>query len=282
MNIVDAHHHLWDTRYLRYPLFEKMPVLNRPFLMADFEEVAVGNGVTQSVCVEAASAGVDGLAEIKWLLEQTHHSSVVTRLIAWAPITQSDRRDYLDRLAELNDDRIVGIRRSFEFERPDFARHDDTIAGVKLAASYGYTVDLVFYHASLPAVIELVRACPEVQFIVDHLGKPGIRQGLLDPWREHIAELAQASNVACKISGANTEADHRHWKKEDLKPYIDHAIQSFGWDRVMFGSDWPVCTLAGEYEQWLSALNWCINGAPEADRQKLFGDNAGRVYRLNI
>lgn len=280
MDIVDAHHHLWDTNHLRYPLFDRIPALNRPFTVQDFEAVATQNGVKQSVCVEAASAGADGLAETKWLLEQTRSSTVVSRLVVWMPVERPDRQDYLDQIAALNDGRIVGIRHSFEFDPPDFPCRDEVIAGVKLAAQYNFSVDLVLFHPSLSATLELVKACPEVPFILDHLGKPAIKQRLLDPWREQIAELASLGNVVCKISGVNTEADHQRWTKEDLKPYIDHAIQCFGWDRVMFGSDWPVCKLAGEYAQWLDALSWAIADASEADKQQLFSANARRIYRF--
>ena len=116
--------------------------------------------------------------------------------------------------------------------------------------------------------------------MLDHLGKPGVRQGLRHPWEEQIAELARCDNIACKLSGLTTEADHDHWTSEALKPYIDHVIRCFGWERVLFGSDWPVCDLAGGYSRWLSALSWAVADASEANQRKLFSDNARRIYRL--
>jgi L-fuconolactonase len=285
VEIIDAHHHLWDTDHMRYTLFDGIPTLKRPFTVTDYEAVAAPNGVVGSVCVEAASAGADGLQEIHWLLEQASQSTLIQRVVALAPIEQPDLRDYLDQLAELNESRngarIVGVRRSFEFEPPDFPRRDETIAGVKLAAKHGYSVDLVLFNASLSATIELVKACPEARFILDHIGKPSIKKGLLHPWREHIEELAKLDNVVCKISGVNTEADQQRWTPIELLPYIKHAIRCFGWDRVMFGSDWPICTLAGTYEAWLEALNWALDGTSEADRRKLFCENARQVYRFD-
>lgn len=266
MDIIDTHHHLWDTSYLEYAEFKGVPGLERPFTISDFEQVAARNRVTRSVCVEAASAGADGVKETEWLLGQTRGSRVVARVVVWAPIEKPGLRDYLDRLVKLKDPRIIGVRRGFETEEPEFPRHEDVIRGVQMLASYGYSFDLVLYHPSLPATIDLVRACPNVQFILDHLGKPDIRRGLEHPWRKHIEDLATFKNVACKVSGLITEADHQRWTKEQLAPYIQHAIQCFGWDRVMFGSDWPVCTQAGQYEQWLAALQWAIASATDRGR----------------
>lgn len=289
MKLIDAHHHLWDTNHLHYPLFDKTPALNRPFMLTDFEAVAAAHDVSQSICVEAASAGADGLAETRWLLEQTAANDIIGGLVVWAPVEQGNLRTYLDQITGLGQGRIAGIRRSFEFEPPDFACRPEVVEGIRIAGEYGYSVDLVLYHHSLPAVLQLVRACPQVQFVLDHLGKPGIRQGVHDvapdgilrhPWTEQISELATLTNVACKISGLTTEADHNRWTVESLKPYVDHAIHCFGWERVLFGSDWPVCNLAGGYARWLNALDWAIADASEANKRKLFCENARRIYKL--
>jgi L-fuconolactonase len=173
-----------------------------------------------------------------------------------------------------------GVRGSFEFEPPEFAASAAMIGGARSAARFGYSVDLVLFERSLPATIQLVESCPEVRFVLDHLGKPRIREGVMHPWREQVAQLAQAPNIVIKISGLITEADRVHWTKEQLKPYIDHAIACFGWDRVLFGSDWPVSTLAGGYDPWVEAAAWATAGADESDRRKFFSENARRVYRF--
>jgi L-fuconolactonase len=282
MEIVDAHHHLWDTDLLHYDLFEPFPPLLRPYRNADFEVLAQKNHVTASVCVEAASAGGDGWQELLWLLEQAKSSRVVKKIVAQAPLDQPDVSAYLDRLAATAGEILVGVRRSFEFEPPEFPACDAMIAGVKAIARYGYSFDLVLFEGSLAAAVQLVKSCPEVQFILDHLGKPRIREGIEQPWREHIAQLAGLPNVVCKISGLVTEADRTNWTREQLKPYIDHAIECFGWDRVLFGSDWPVCTLAAGYGQWLETALWATAGADNSDRRKLFSENAKRVYRFQV
>lgn len=280
MGIVDAHHHLWDTRRLRYPLFDGIPGLNRPFAAGDFDRVAAEVGVDASVCIEAASAGADGTAELTWLREQTDRSSRVKAIVAWAPLERSELPGYLARIASLNDPRIVGVRRSFEFEPPDFPRRPEVVAGVRRLAEFGLSFDLVLFHPSLPAAIDLVRQCPEVSFILDHLGKPPIRTRQLDPWRTHLVQLAAFPNVACKVSGMTTEADRDAWTIDDLAPYFYRTVECFGWDRLLFGSDWPVCNLAGGYQPWLTAVEALLAGVSSADREKFFASNAKRIYRL--
>lgn len=278
MDIIDSHHHLWDTNAVRYTLFDTIPALNRPFLLPAFEAEASRHSVKRAVCVEAASAGADGLTETRWLLEQTRASRVVTRIVAWAPLGSPTLGSHLDKLGEMQDGRIVGLRRGFEFEPADFARRDETIAGVKMAAARGYSVDLVFFSPAFPAILDLVKACPEVAFVLDHLGKPRIREGVLQPWKDQIIEIANRPNVVCKISGMITEAHHHDWMPSHLEPYMWHGIEAFGWDRVMFGSDWPVSLLAGEYDQWLAAARSILKGAAESDQRKFFHDNAERFY----
>jgi predicted TIM-barrel fold metal-dependent hydrolase len=280
MEILDAHHHLWDTRRLRYTLFDELPALNRPYTIDEFEPVAARNGVIGSICVEAASAGADGFSEATWLLGQGS-AELVQGIVVWAPLERPDLAAYLDRLREIDDGRIVGVRRSFEFEEPDFASHDEVVAGVQEVARRGLVCDVVVFHPALPAVVDLVRACPEAMFVLDHLGKPPIRDGLLGLWSEHIAELASFPNIVCKISGLMTEADHARWRTEDLVPWIEHAIRCFGWSRVLFGSDWPVCRLAGTYERWLEVATTASRSATAEQKQAFFVDNARRAYRLD-
>jgi L-fuconolactonase len=280
MEIVDAHHHLWDTDRLHYTLFDSVAALRRPYTISDFDPVARMHHVVSSVCVEAASAGDDGWQETLWLLEQAKSSQVVRKIVAWAPVEKPDLYKYLERLAAAGGKLIAGVRRSFEFESPDFPESEAVIAGVKTVSHYDYSFDLVLFHQALPSAIRLVRSCPEARFVLDHLGKPRLREGIEHPWREQIAELARLPNVVCKISGLSTEADHATWTKEQLKPYIDYAIECFGWDRVLFGSDWPVCNLARGFDAWLNAALWATSGASESERRKLFSENTKRAYRL--
>lgn len=281
MEIIDSHHHLWDTDYLHYTLLDTILPLNRPYTINDFESVCEKHVIRGSVCVEAASAGANGLTEIRWLLEQANRSFVALRLIAWVPLDPQLMCDYLDYLNSIGNGKIVGVRHSFEFKPSDYPGRDEVINCVKTLARYGYSFDLVFYHRSLASAIQLVKACPEVHFILDHLGKPDVRQGDVQTWHTELSEISKLKNLDCKISGLPTEADQLRWTPEQLKPFILHAIDCFGWDRVMFGSDWPVCNLAGGYERWLDAVLWTVNDAGEANQRKLFFENAWRTYKFN-
>lgn len=278
MTIVDAHHHLWDTDALHYELFDKVHALRQPHRLSEYERVAAANDVVLSVCVEAASAGADGWSETEWLLAETKQSSLVKRITAWAPIESPDLDTYLRRLSAEASDKVVAIRRSFEFESSDFPQRPDVIAGVRTLAHFGYKFELVLFDRSLKSALKLIQACPQTQFVLDHAGKPRIRDGVDQPWRRDLAAIAKESNVVCKISGLTTEADHQNWRKEQLKPCIDHAIACFGWDRVLFGSDWPVCNLARGFDPWLEAAQWATASASEQQRRKLFSENAMQFY----
>jgi predicted TIM-barrel fold metal-dependent hydrolase len=132
----------------------------------------------------------------------------------------------------------------------------------------------------LPIAINLVSVCPDVSFILDHCGVPQVKEKALDPWRAQIREISRFPNVVCKVSGLVAYADPKNWTAEDLRPYVDYVIACFGWDRVLFGSDWPVCTLSASYQQWVETLQFITKDAGEANQRKLFHDNAVRVYRL--
>jgi L-fuconolactonase len=176
---------------------------------------------------------------------------------------------------------VRGIRRITQYQPdPDYVLKPDFVAGVRLLPRYGLSCDLCIYHNQMPGIIKLVRQCPEVSFILDHIGKPGIRDGLIEPWKTHIRELASLPNVMCKLSGVTTEADHANWTREQLRPYIDHVITCFGIDRLMYGGDWPVAELAGTYTSWIEVLDWATQGLTHEERLKLFRDNGIRAYRL--
>jgi len=151
---------------------------------------------------------------------------------------------------------------------------------VACLASYGLSFDLCVLARQLPIAINLVSECPNVQFILDHCGVPQVKERILDPWRSHISELAKFPNLSCKVSGLVAYADPARWKEDDLRPYIENVISCFGWDRVLFGSDWPVCTLSASYKRWVETLQSITRSAGQANQEKLFYDNAIRVYSL--
>jgi L-fuconolactonase len=281
VHIVDAHHHLWDTRSLHYDLLDgPLAALRRPYTVDDYRDAAATCGVTQSICVEAASAGASGPAETEWLLAETASSQIVSAIVAWAPIETPDLERHLDRLATVSSGRIAGVRRSLEFVPADFITDARVVEGVRRVGRSGYVFDLVLFQDNLPSVIELVRRCPEVQFVLDHMGKPQLVNGDTEFWSANLHTLGQLPNVACKISGLVSPDARAPRTPARLRPYIHHAIDCFGWERVLFGSDWPICNLAGGYRAWLETLRTCLSDARDTDLSMLFSENARRIYRL--
>ena len=176
---------------------------------------------------------------------------------------------------------IKGIRRIIQFEAdPEFCLQPDFIKGVQALPDYGLSFDICISHSQMANNIKLVQQCPRVAFILDHIGKPDIQHHLLDPWKAEIKQLAQFPNVCCKVSGLVTEADHRRWKREDLKPYLDHVLECFGFGRIMYGGDWPVAYQATEYPRWVETLEWAVSGCSDSELKQLFHDNAVAFYRL--
>lgn len=190
-------------------------------------------------------------------------------------------REELDALAETG--LLRGIRRLIQHRPdPEFCLRPDFIAGVRLLPEYDLVFDVCITHDQLPNAIAFMRQCPDVTFVLDHIGKPEIRTGLMQPWKDQITELAHMPNVNCKISGVLTEADHHAWTREQVRPYVAHCIESFGFDRIMFGGDWPVVELAGDLPGWVGIVDWIVGGCSQHEKQRLFRDNAIRVYRLGL
>jgi L-fuconolactonase len=183
------------------------------------------------------------------------------------------------RIAKLKTTR--GVRRLIQNQKdPEFVLKPGFLETVRLLPKYDLSFDICIFHHQLPNSLEMVRRCPGVAFVLDHIAKPGIKAGLTDPWRAQIRQMAALPNVVCKLSGLTTEADHRNWTREQLRPYIDHVMECFGPDRIMYGGDWPVSELAGAYLRWLETLDWATAHFSPAEKRKLFRDNAIKAYRL--
>jgi L-fuconolactonase len=276
--IVDTHVHLWDTGNWRYSWLESFPVLNKPYVLADFEKHRGAVKVEKIVFLECTDAPYF-MEEAEWVTQLAADDPRIEGIVAAAPLEKGDAiRPNLEKLAA--NKLVKGIRRNTQSEPLGFCLQPDFVKGVQALADYGFSSDMCIYHPQMKDVVELVRQCPNVQFILDHIGKPGIKDKLLDPWREDIKALAGFPNVWCKVSGLVTEADRANWTKEDLKPYIDHVIDCFGFDRVMYGGDWPVAYLATEYPRWVETLTWAVSGCSELELKKLFRENAIAFYRL--
>lgn len=278
--IVDSHLHLWDPGILRYPWLDVDPMLNKPYLLPDYNAATQSEQVEKMVFVQCEVDFSQFREEADWVAEIAQKDPRIAGIVPWAPLENGDAaRPDLERLAQ--NPRIKGIRRIIEFE-PDmeFCLHPGFVKGVQALPDYGLSFDICINHKHMDNTIKLVQQCPNVQFILDHIGKPDIKHQVMDPWRENLRTLARMDNVWCKLSGLVIEANHDHWTEADLKPYIDHVLACFGFDRVVFGGDWPVVLNAARWEQWVAALVRATQGASPDERRKLFHDNAISFYRL--
>ena len=279
-SIIDTHVHFWHPEVLQYDWLASTPDIDRPFLPATLAEAVAGIDLQKIVFVQADCRAEQGLREVAWVTDLARTEPRLQGIVAFAPLELGAAgREYLQALADYP--LVKGVRRLFQSEAPGFATRPDIVAGVQLLAEFGYSFDICVVHPQLLDVLQLVEQCPQVSFVLDHAGKPGIKDRLLEPWREQTRALAAFPNVWCKISGLVTEADRQSWTREDLKPYIDHIIEVFGIDRVMYGSDWPVATLATTYTGWLDTLNWATASLDGEARHKLFYQNGAAFYRLS-
>lgn len=279
--IIDCHVHLTDPRRFGYGWMANAPSLNRQVLPDDFARAAAPVQVEKFVFVEVDVDYPQHVAEAEWVDGVARADTRLAGVVASLPLERGEAIEGdLDRLRRNRT--LRGIRRLIQNQPDaDFCLRPQFIAGLRLLARHDLSFDICIYHHQLPAAIEMARQCPEVRFVLDHIGKPAIKAGLLDPWRRHMKELATLPNVHCKISGVATEADHRNWTREQLKPHIAHAIDSFGFDRVMFGGDWHVLELAATYPQWVEIVDWVVDGATPEEKRKLYRDNAIDFYRLD-
>jgi L-fuconolactonase len=278
--IIDTHLHLWDPAHLSYPWLETVPALNRPFVLPELRRVSRDVDVEAFVFVQCEAAFDQFEAEADWVVGQAAAEPRIKGLVAWAPLEKG--REVEADLARLSRHRLLrGIRRIIQFEPDlDFCLRPDFIEGVRTLAAFDLSFDICIDHRHLANTVRFAEQAPDVAMVLDHIGKPDIRSGAYEPWASGVEALAALPHVLCKISGVATEADHRAWTEDGLRRYIDTAINAFGFDRVMFGGDWPVSTQAIGYEPWVTLVERALAGVPEADQRKLWRDNAVAFYRL--
>ena len=279
MQIVDTHQHLWDPDLFRYSWLKSVPSLDRPFRFPDYLEATQGLNVIKSVHLEADVDEPFMLDETRYVLALAgQRDNPLAGIVACARPEREDFRAYLDKI--VGHAKLKGIRRVLHTQPDDAGQGKTFVRNISALADYGLSFDLCVLARQLPIAINLASMCTDVMFILDHCGVPQVKEKQLDPWRSHIAEIAKLPNVHCKVSGLVAYADPARWTEDDLRPYVEHVISCFGWDRVLFGSDWPVCTLAASYKRWVEALLSITRNAGASNQKKLFHDNAIRVYRL--
>lgn len=283
MEVVDSHMHFWNPGRLKYSWLAEVPPLRRAFQPEDLDGGPYRiNGeryrLAAAVFVEAGGDGGQALAEVEWVEELAEAWPTLRAVVAQAPLDRGgDAAPVVAALA--GHSLVTGVRRNVQDEAPGFAVTEDFTTGVRLLAEADLVFDLCVRHHQIAEVTELARRVPEVTFVLDHLGKPDVAGGVLDPWRTDLARLAELPNTVCKLSGLATEAAPG-WVDGDVSPYLRHALAVFGPDRCLFGGDWPVATLATDYPRWVRVVADAVAGRPEAERRAVFGDTARRVYRL--
>ena len=272
--MIDAHQHFWRYDPQEYPwIDEKMALLRRDFLPADLEPELREAGLTGCVAVQARQS----LAESRWLLELADRSPFIKGVVGWVDLCgHSVDND----LAELSlHPKFVGVRHVLQDEPDDeFMLRRDFQRGISKLSPYQLTYDLLIFPRQLPSALMFAELFPALPIVVDHLAKPNIKDGTLSPWREQIRELARHQNIFCKLSGMVTEANWASWRAEDFQPYMEVIFEAFGEDRIMFGSDWPVCLVAASYRQVVALVDDFLPRTSAALRGKVFGQNAARFY----
>ena len=270
---LDAHQHFWSYDGAQYPWIPPGSALQRDWLPVDLAPLLATAGLEGCIAVQARQS----LEESRWLLELAERHPIIRGVVGWVDLRSEQVGAVLGELARHS--RFVGVRHVVQDEPDDdFMRGADFLHGISALRAHRLTYDILIYPRQLPAAIALARRFPSQPFVLDHLAKPAIKTGTLSPWREQIRELAQAPNVLCKVSGMVTEADLQAWQPADFRPYLEVVLEAFGEDRLMFGSDWPVCLLAAEYEQVFALVRDCLAVLPGSVQDKVFGGNAERFY----
>ena len=274
--IIDAHHHLWKFSEEDFGwINDTMSILKRDYLPADIERELSGAGVSGTVVVEARQS----LEETRLLLDLAEKHPFIKGVVGWVELI-SDRLE--EQLEEFKDyDRLVGVRHVIQSEPDDdYMLRPAFLRGIEKLRSYGLTYDLLIFPKHLKNAAELTRSFPEQKFVLDHIAKPHIIERILEPWREDIESLAAQPNVWCKVSGMVTEADWKSWKHEDFLPYLDIVMKAFTVDRLMLGSDWPVCLLAGDYKEVMSIPVRYLDELDPQSKEKVFWRNCIDFYEL--
>jgi L-fuconolactonase len=272
---IDAHHHFWKYSAPDYAwIDDAMGPIRRDFFPSNLEKEIRDAGVDGVVSVQARQT----LEETRWLLTMAAQNSFIRGVVGWVPLTDPSVSAELESFAA--EPRLRAVRHVIQSEPDGFLMRRDFNRGVSILREMGLAFDLLVHERQLPEAILFVDHHPQQIFVLDHLAKPRIREQLLDPWRKNLKELARRENVFGKISGLVTEADFLTWNEAQLRPYYDTALEAFGPERLMFGTDWPVCLLACSYRQWHEVVCSFTAALSPAERTHVFGGTAERAYNL--
>jgi L-fuconolactonase len=273
---IDAHQHFWHYTPGEYEwIDESMRRIRRDFMPADLQREMTPLGFDGTVLVQVRQS----LEETLWMLDIADSEPMVEGVVGWADLRAPEIADHLRDLSRRP--KLLGIRHVVQSEPDGFLLEPSFLAGIRALGQFDLTYDILIYERQLPEAIEFASRFPEQRFVLDHLGKPNIRRGAIDPWRQHLRTLAKLPNVWCKLSGIVTEADWDTWTPDQIRPYLETAVECFGANRVMIGSDWPVCTLAATYAETMGLVTDLVADWSENDRDAVLGGTATSLWRLD-
>jgi len=275
MKIIDTHQHFWSYDPKTHDwINEDMKVIRKDFLPADLAPILKENNVDGCIAVQADQTDT----ETQILIREANQNSFIKGVVGWIDLNSTEIEATLDSYTDTKT--LKGFRHILQAEPKGFMLAPSFKKGIDALAKYNYTYDLLIFASQLKEAKEFISNHKEQPIVIDHLAKPNIKEGEWESWKKNINEIAQYPNVYCKISGMATEANWNSWSMGTLKPYIDTAVEAFGTDRIMFGSDWPVCLLASSYSKWLETLQNYFNTFSIDEQASFFANNAIKFYKL--
>ena len=273
---IDAHQHFWHFDPGRDAwITDEMSVLRRDFLPDDLGILLNANGMGGTIAVQADQSE----AETAFLLKLAEDHPSILGVVGWVDLLAHDLPERLEHFTRF--ERFRGVRHIAQAEADDFLAREEVVRGIGMLKDFDLTYDILVYPRQLPAALSLVERLPDQPFVLDHMAEPPIARGWMEPWAAWMREMASHANVWCKVSGLVTEADWALWQPENLRPYLDVVFDAFGPQRLMFGSDWPVCLLAAEYSQVVASIEAYAGQRSPSELEALFGGNAASFYRLS-
>lgn len=277
--LVDTHQHLWDPGRFSYAWLADFPQLKQRSMLEEYRAAARDSHVVRTVYVDTDVDETDLAAETAAIFALAARSGgFVAGIVPGAKLEKKECWDHLRPF--FGHPLLKGVRRVLHTMPDELSQQPQFLENVRALPNHGLSFDICMLARQLPLALALVRQCPKVFFILDHCGVPDVKAQALDPWRANLRELSREPNVVCKISGLVAYAEPQNWTTDHLRPFFDHAIDCFGWDRVIWGSDWPVCTLTASFARWATTAQELAAGATADERDRFFRRNAERVYRL--
>lgn len=275
--LIDSHQHFWQLGRFDYPwMSSDLGVLYRDYLPDDLSPILAANGVEKTVLVQASNS----IEESRWLLDLAREHEFIAGVVGWVDLTSPDVTAQLPELT--GHPKFKGVRHLVESEpADDWLIQPAVLSGLRELARHGLSYDLLVHTRHLKYVPEVVESCPELDFVIDHMAKPPVAKNEINEWSQALKPIAAYANVHCKLSGLVTEANWSSWQAEHLRPFVDIALELFRPERLIFGSDYPVCLLAASYDRVLDAFHEILKNLGDAEREQIFSTNAARLYRLN-